>query len=114
MDKELTAFLVQLAAKLGTTVEHLWSALLKQASINGSVCILIDISLMTFSILLWFKTLAKYKTDKYDDTLNIYFVTLVIALIVTTITVLSTLENIITAFFNPEYWALMQILNKIK
>jgi hypothetical protein len=44
--KELTELLGKLADKLGTTVEKLWSVLLKQAPISGTVDLLLCASLV--------------------------------------------------------------------
>ena len=125
--KELTELLGQLAAKLGTTVEKLWAVLLKQAPISGTIDLLICIGMVIFTV--WAFRLVKGKTTKHEIVDGTYkhreadweeegaffsWVAVGVIFLITIIQVASESENIAAAFFNPEYWALTNILSKVK
>ena len=123
MDEKTLQALTTLANKLGTTAEYLWGVLLKQAPITG----LVDLGLMIVlgvAIYWWFRFVQRKTTpplatkeDPYpsaawtDDVgiglawTSVGFWVLVYILVITT-----NATTIIAALFNPEYWALMQIL----
>lgn len=125
--KELTELLGQLAAKLGTTVEKLWAVLLKQAPISGAIDILICVGMVFFSV--WAFRFVKGKTtkrkksdDKYeraeadwkDEGAFFSWVAVGFIFLVTAICICASAEMAVAAFFNPEYWALTKILDKVK
>ncbi len=111
-DKVLEA-LQTLAVKLGTTAEYLWGVLLKQAPIDGTI------ELIMYSILVWFnvrmarmvfrKTLSD-KPEWKDSSSEIAFVLLAALVFFSVIIVWCDAAMIIASFFNPEYWALKQLL----
>lgn len=53
MNEQVLALLTQLAEKLGTTVEHLWSVLVKQAFISTTVNLLIYSLLLILGFVLY-------------------------------------------------------------
>jgi hypothetical protein len=126
--KELTELLGQLAAKLGTTVEKLWTVLLKQAPIGGTVDLVLCIGLVVFSV--WFFRFVQGKTTKHEVTTSggytrneaewenegafMAWIGVGVIMLLTVICVCSETEMIIAAFFNPEYWALTKILSNVK
>ena len=115
--KELTVLLEQLALKLGTTVEHLWGVLLRQAPISGTVNIIISVTVIIISV--FFVRLAIVKTKGPDAEWDeegaflIWVVALIIAFGSSAI-VFASIKNIASAFLNPEYWALNELLTAIK
>jgi len=120
MNKETLDLLQQLAAKLGATAEHLWAALIRQAFISGCV----DLVLYAFTgCLIWFtfKTIPKLaKALDDDDRTEAEAVgaiaaigALLVAVVVFGIGSAVSVSGTITAFSNPEYWALQQILSAI-
>ena len=125
--KDLMPLLEQLASKLGTTVEMLWGVLLKQAMISGVVDLLIIIGLVVVAVF-WTRFVIKKTTSPGRDPergweldadwrdeakcfgwLSVFLTFGFIALIIT-----FTAETIVSAFINPEYWALNKILRFIK
>lgn len=83
MDEKYYELLERIATKLGTTAEHLWGVMVKQAPISG-ITDLISIVVLIAAAFLWCKTVhRKTKTPP-----------------------------IASSFFNPEYWALMRLLGR--
>ena len=122
MDEKTLQALTALAAKLGTTAEYLWGVLLKQAPITGAVDLLLTIAWVGAAVM-WFafvgrKTTTPPETDEnrypcaewdgeaaFFGWLSAYIFALITGLIVST-----NLASSVAALFNPEYWALAQIL----
>lgn len=113
MNEKVLEALQTLAVKLGTTAEHLWGVLLRQAPIDGTI------EFIFCSILVWFnvkmarmvvrKTLSD-DPEWEDDRACTAWVLLVVSVLFATIIVWCDAAMIIAAFFNPEYWALTQLL----
>jgi len=112
----------ELAEKFGTTTEHLWAVLLKQAPITAATDTLIMLIMLA---VLWAgykliksKTTEPPKTeeDRYpraewdSEGESIAWAILAIYAIITLIMVCCTISHVITATMNPEYWALKQLL----
>ncbi len=51
--EKMAELLEKLAVKFGTTVEHLWEVMLRQAPISGAVKLGIDVTLIIFLILVF-------------------------------------------------------------
>lgn len=110
-----------LAVEMDTTVEYLWSVLVKQAPITGvtySVMCILGIVLI-LSLFMCIKKLIKDEHKKYgehdnrgaDNSISIVITIVTILLSVIIIPyILCVVPEIITCFINPEYWALKQIL----
>jgi len=124
--KELTELLGQLATKLGTTVDKLWGVLLRQAPISGAVDIILCIVLVIASA--WVFRFVQNKTtapplsetNKYPSAdweaegTVLAWVGAAVFIGVAGLQVFYSIEGIVTAFLNPEYWALSKILGKVK
>jgi hypothetical protein len=118
MEETATTLLInELADKLGTTAEYLWGVLIKQAPIDGTVSLLIVLLLSAMSY--WgFKFVCKKTTPQGDNTdaewknEGCFFAwfTWVLFTMMTVIITFSSASSIITAFINPEYWALNKLL----
>lgn len=121
MNDKTLDLLTRLADKFGTTAEHLWGVLVKQAKIaavldfaSTAILIVILIAAVRF---VKSKT-TKRTPDNYgrrtsewdEDGAIIAWVVTVIAGLMTCAAIYANLSNGITAAFNPEYWALKQIL----
>lgn len=114
--KDLTLLLSQLAEKLGTTTEYLWAVLIKQAGI----CIIQDCFFIVISILfiigyiLYVKYFIKNYQKLYDNDEEyghgVITVILGCIAIIAIFVIMVGVEEIITCVYNPEYWALNQIL----
>lgn len=121
MDDKTLQAVIELAYKLGTTAEHLFGVLIKQAPISGAVDLVIMTVLIAFSVQ-WFRFVKKKTTESSDpvdrrypdwdgDCAFLAWMSSGILVMLTTITVGCGLPSTIAAFVNPEYWAIMQILN---
>lgn len=112
----------ELADKLGTTTEHLWAVLLKQALISATTDTIV--ALIMLAVLWAGYRLVKAKTTEppktkedlypsaewvYEGALAAWGVLGIYALL-TLITTCCTISTVVTATMNPEYWALKQLL----
>ena len=116
MDEKTLAAITALANKLGTTAEHLWGVLVKQAPYSAGMDVLCAIAMM--AAFLW--AFWKYRKFDFDDVKEwdsgaVKFFSIVGLFILGLITVGAVegaLRNSLAAIFNPEYWALKQLLSK--
>lgn len=123
MDEKTLQALTALAEKLGTTAEYLWSVLIKQAPITGAVDLLLMVAWIAAAAL-WF-SFVKRKTTRPPNTEGDYghryaewdgdaaffgWASAGIFSLIAGIVVSSSLATTVAALFNPEYWALAQIL----
>ena len=123
MDEKTLQALTALAEKLGTTAEYLWGVLLKQAPIAG----ITDLAVMVawgIAIAMWARFVQRktntpaatesdlYPSAEWSDQFGVglawasVFVTGLIVVLIAG----ASLSTVIAAIFNPEYWALKQIL----
>lgn len=113
---------LELAEKLGTTTEHLWGVLLKQAPISAAIDTIIMLIMLAT---LWGgyrlvreKTKVPPKTEEnrypyaeWEDeeafaAWGVFGLYAIITLIVTC----CTISSVVTATMSPEYWALKHLL----
>lgn len=123
MDDKYRQLIEDMAAKLGVTVEHLWGVLVKQAPISGAVDLVICI-VMAAATVWWFRLVIRKTTRRPDDpdtylsprsewndeVAFIAWVSAIVSMAVTLIFISASAEGIVSAFVNPEYWALMRLL----
>lgn len=123
MDDKTLQALIALAHKLGTTADHLWGVLLKQAPITGVVDLLVCAAWVS-GVLAWARFVKRKTTapasaannrhpsaDWSDDAgVGLAWFSVAFAAISTALIVGSHLSTIVAALVNPEYWALKQIL----
>lgn len=129
MNDQLQKVLADLAAKFGTSVEHLWRVLVYQAKIEVlcdlgyySIAIIMAIVLLRlhvkFSKKITVAPTNQYSSETtssyYEDNSSSGFIIAIFAgmWLILTIWCLTSIEGTISAALNPEYWALKQILNK--
>lgn len=116
--ENLTTLLQELATKLGTTTEYLWGVLIKQAAIAAytNLSVIIFTILFGISILLtnrYYKKTAKYVNKDNNWTVEtIVFMVVIFAILLIASAV--CIPPMINGFFNPEYWALQEVLSVIK
>lgn len=122
MDEKYRQLIEALAAKLGTTAEHLWGVLVRQAPISGAVDLVLCI--MIAAATWWWVALVKRKTMRPPETeTNSYpraewegegailaWVAAFIAGFLALVCVTGSAQWIVAAFANPEYWALKQLV----
>ena len=116
--KELQEVLKVLADQFGTTVSHVWEILVKQQMVDSITTIAMIVAMAIICIL---SIIVLVRAKKYSDEKNDYdsasvITSGVIAIITGVLLVLIVpfcLDNIVTGFVNPEYGALMDILEKL-
>lgn len=114
--ERLTELLEKLANELGTTTKYLWSVLIKQARIEIIEWAVMAIIFVAFFIPLnkyirWiFKNWETICDNDHEPAHLIISGLLGICLLIYGIAILCNIPNVIDAIFNPEYWALKQVL----
>lgn len=123
MNEQTEKLIRELADRLGTTAEHLWGVLIRQAGISGITNLLVCAA--WGALLAWGYRFLRRKTTaplatalnphpraEWDDQDWIWlvfgFVVAVVALVVG-----CNLEQIVGSLLNPEYWALQQLLPQL-
>lgn len=111
MNDQTALLLKQLADKLGTTTEYLWAALLKQAPITCTVQLTILLLMFIAGALLLIPT---YKCYKDDDEAWYGFSAFSMCLLLASLLSFAVAGGtILSGFYNPEYWALQQVLSSL-
>ncbi len=123
MNEQTTKLLEQLASKLGTTTQYLWSILIKQAPIDAIITLIqgVVIVLLGYGLYKIHKKLMQKPADDYHDNMYdkyevIAAMPMIIALVFwLTIVVMwvCCIGDIVNGFFNPEYWALHKVFTLI-
>jgi len=127
MDDKTIALVDKLASRLGTTSQYLWSVLVKQAMISGIVdlCIYIVVIFILYKSY-WFihrNTLIpppsedeRYPEANWSDSGNRFFAWFIYAIlfVASVLLIIFSLEKVSSAFLNPEYWALQELIDHIK
>lgn len=122
MNETTDKLIRDLAEKLGTTADHLWGVLCRQAPISGITNLVVIAGLIAFIV--WGFKLVKRKTtepapteaNKYpsadweDEGKTIAWLVWGLATIGIIIWIAASLEIIVAALLNPEYWALKQLV----
>lgn len=110
MDDKTEALLAKLAEKFGTTAEHLWAILIRQAPIS-SVCDLFTSAVCLAYVFwsIWYFRNHKRLEDK--PRLSAFWF-LILGFIPACMVLygLCEMHVVIAGFVNPEYWALKQII----
>jgi hypothetical protein len=116
MNENTTKLLEQLAEKLGTTIDKVWGILVAQAKIDAYQDFIW--SLVFTVITLFLARMAwncwRLGTRKDEDEPKFISGILVIVGLITGSFIVGFLLNGISSLLNPEYWALNQILSKLK
>lgn len=113
MNDQTIALIRELAAKLGTTTEHLWGVLIAQARVEFLANSVAYLMIPLFCAIAFFF----YKKDKEspEDRLGFtpYFFPMAISVCFAVITLVVGMIHFpmyLASILNPEYWALKQIL----
>lgn len=124
---EITEKLIRdLAEKFGTTAQHLWEVMVRQAPISAWINVLhtgvlvIISSIAVYTAARWCKFCWERKTNRqrYNEwesdvspvLASIAVSVAIVALTITTIVLLAAAGDLVTALYNPEYWALSKFL----
>lgn len=119
MNKETTELLQQLAAKLGTTAEHLWTVMIRQAFISACTDLIFYATTIAL-VWIFIKKLPRLLgllEDSEDLPEFLYFLALIALAVITVgfvVVSIAMIPGTIAALANPEYWALKQILEALK
>jgi hypothetical protein len=120
MTENVEKMLVELAGKLGTTIEHLWEVLIRQSYIAGISDIL---AIIIWSVIFkWTYHVIKRKTtssgllstscaDWDDEQAKVAWMVWVVFAFIAVSIVACSLGSIIGSLVNPEYWALNQLVS---
>ncbi len=114
--KELKGLLEQLASQLGTTVEHLWGVMLRQAPYSAILDI-IQYIIIAIAVFFWWKmakTVHRKIQGGWDEILYFGFVGSGLILLAFCSAAFFSFPDTITKIVNPEYWAFMKIMEKLK
>lgn len=127
MEQNTAKLIEQLAEKLGTTTEYLWSVLIKQAPIEGWIQIFQTIVICLFGWMLHRlhkKFSAKIVSDdrwnnddmygKYETNLTVPMFLGICVFLFCFLVAFFSLPSLFSALFNPEYWALKEVLNTVQ
>ena len=121
MDANSKELIEALSAKLGTTAEHLWGVLVRQAPISGAVDIMLCIFVISLAVWVLYVVNEKTSMKSTDDdrhnwaewedesALLAWFVAIIFCALVIILVGVSA-DDIVSAFANPEYWALKQLI----
>ncbi len=111
MTPQIEKLITELATKLGTTAEHLWGVLVKQAPIEAAVSLGIILAVWSLTALLSFFTWKTYnKGDGDSDMFCPLIIISVILGIISLIVTGCTMGVVFSGFLNPEYWAIKQLI----
>lgn len=128
MNEQTAKLIEQLAAKLGTTSEYLWGVLINQAAVSATISLFYVLLTVALGVILLrlhkkFSTQKPAKDRSYEYTISAYEksdgiigVPMVIGLIIWVIFLMVSLlsiPDIFNGYFNPEFWALDYIMNKL-
>ena len=121
MNDKTIELLNKLADKFGTTVEHLWGVLIKQAAITAVAEIVM--ALVMIAAWVWMFRFVRGKTAEQPETSDRYahpeweqegaliaWIVVCIAALITCLQIYGALTTGATALLNPEYWALKQVM----
>ena len=110
MNEQLQQLLIELANKFDTTTEHLWHVLIKQAFIDSLTgCMYIAVSMVL--IVEAFKFIKRKSKEWVNvDAVSVVWTVYCIMTFIIFIDIMCGFPMVLAGFFNPEYWALKQIL----
>lgn len=113
---DVKAAVTSLSSSLKVGVDHVYAMLIRQQKIKGIVGIVLSLLTIAAAISLfkWIKFVSASKDMDWDDMLPVVgTIMLSILSVALCIGFFATLQNTLTAFLNPEYGALQDILSKI-
>lgn len=121
MNEKTTELIEKLAAKLGTTAEHLWEVLVNQAPIyaasKGTMVVLMAVVCAVLAVKCVRHIKRAFSAEGEDETnrnaLSAMICGLSLAVLATISFTNVDLSLIMAGFFNPEYWALNEVLRRL-
>lgn len=113
MNDQLTTLLRDLASQLGTTVDFLWGVLLVQARLTGYMSIIWAIFWTIPFLICAIVAYIGFKEGADDETSSFMTIAGTIVGIIMLAIVVMFITSAITAFANPEFWAINRILTQL-
>ncbi len=110
MSEKLENALMELAAQLGTTVEHLWGVLVRQAQVEGVLAVLTLTAIGAVGYGLYRLTKKYWCKTGQGETEVLLVGAWVLGVIFAAIPAAFAVHTLATSLVNPEYWALQRIL----
>lgn len=114
---EATAKLIEeLAAKLGTTAEHLWGVLVRQAPISATVSAALTLAWVVVLVCGWRFAVRSMKQASEDSMMHdeevraVVIGSLILVSVATAVAIAIGSVGCVSAFANPEFWALKQVM----
>ncbi len=104
---DLTTAVSALADRLEVPIEVLWSALLRQAPVSAAVSFALLFLAICATIGFALYTKAMFKKD---EDAGVVMALITGFLVIISLIAISSLPGILAGFFNPEYWALKQLM----
>lgn len=122
MNDQTSQLLEKLAAKMGTTVEYLWAVLIRQAALSATTDLLYLIFVIIGGFFLWklHKKLCKENEggeSVYEKDPELIVTPMICAALVWVVLfffAFFSIGDILSAYINPEYWALEKVLETVK
>lgn len=117
MNEQTEQLIRELADKLGTTTEHLWGVLVKQAPLSATVEIMYALAACALlatcvKMVSWAgKRIIEGEDEERDVMAMVWGITIGIFSIILVATAVANAATTLSGFLNPEYWALKQLLN---
>lgn len=114
MNPETLQVLRELADKLGTTAEHLWAVLVRQAYYQGWYSLAEVVMFAMFAVVAGYRSQRAYRWVHDEDGDEIGWlpvVTFGLAAAIMLGCMMCSIQQAITCFGNPEYYALHEILS---
>lgn len=111
MNDKTLELIQQLATKFGTTADHLWGVLIKQAPVSCGCDLVVLIAYAFFFIWGFRKFIHQLRTNTSSDKDALYFVGGALTLLGggLLLLMLAFIPETISGFTNPEYWAMIQL-----
>ena len=122
MNDNTAKILTELADKFGTTVAHLWGVLVRQAYISAIGDVLLSLALLVVTVI-WYRIVRRhttrvdngygFKRADWDDEMGVALAWILCGFFLgaTIIAGVLAVQSVVTAIFNPEYYALSQIFS---
>lgn len=108
-----TDLLESLAAKFGTTTEYLWGVLINQAKYEAITLCLQFTLLIVATVVFTLLVKRRLNADAVEDGEGIAYLIIGVTIAILDFNAFFYIPELISAIFNPEYWALKEILNAI-
>jgi len=114
MNERTEQLIRELAEKFGTTAEHLWEVMVRQAVIENTIAFIIYGGFVGATIVLWklaFRGDGLERSFK-DEEWRLEVTFLSCAMVFTIVCLMSVLfiAGWVSGIINPEYWALKELL----